>query len=568
VRKLSRQESRKAGKRTHVQRHAMSTVHQGETSGLLLPLHHLQRTIGNRAVGRLIQAKLEVSKTGDVYEQEADRVAEQVMRMPNPNAMNKAEIGKQRDDIQIQRACAKCEEELSRQVMNEEDDEAKMQTKEISGQTPELRPEIEDGVQALRGGGQPLPESVRAFFEPRFKQDFSQVRIHTDQRAAESARSVNALAYTVGRDVVFGSGQYSPETPAGQRLLAHELTHVVQQRGVDTDRLNQPAQRQAQTPSIQRQGRAPRPSHRFTAEGVNVVGASSLSRHGLPEAALSGDRPHISRDAGPALRRWSISGDTATSDREGDTLGALALSVGGRFNDWKCIKPISMRTFKSPGAAAKYGDRYERFIQIGDEFDVSNLTATSGTTFRIYLFDDSSEAKDAALAKLFYPGSVSSSSPDTDIEGAAGFGSTPIHEFLIFGHSGGDTMWGAAGSFKPADFDPEDPPPSFGQAERGFFPRRCWFTRQASARSVGCSSETWGRDFAAHYLRKGAKIVTTTASVRPKCKVAASGGGCTSYNGVDFATSSLPSATSLEGPFWSVSDFHDASHWSTIAGKL
>ncbi len=65
--------------------------------------------------------------------------------------------------------------------------------------------------------------------EPRFGHDFSQVRIHTDERAAETARAVNALAYTVGRDVVFGAGQYAPQTDEGRRLLAHELTHVVQQ---------------------------------------------------------------------------------------------------------------------------------------------------------------------------------------------------------------------------------------------------------------------------------------------------------------------------------------------------
>lgn len=76
-----------------------------------------------------------------------------------------------------------------------------------------------------------MPESVRALFKPRFGYDFSDVRVHADTRAAESARAVNALAYTVGRDIVFGTGQFEPHTVKGQRLLAHELTHVVQQRG-------------------------------------------------------------------------------------------------------------------------------------------------------------------------------------------------------------------------------------------------------------------------------------------------------------------------------------------------
>lgn len=81
----------------------------------------------------------------------------------------------------------------------------------------------------LNSPGQPLDANTRAFFEPRFGRDFTRVRVHTDERAMESARSVSALAYTVGRDVVFGAGQYSPGTTEGAELLAHELTHVVQQ---------------------------------------------------------------------------------------------------------------------------------------------------------------------------------------------------------------------------------------------------------------------------------------------------------------------------------------------------
>lgn len=82
----------------------------------------------------------------------------------------------------------------------------------------------------LRSSGQPLDRAARAFMEPRFGHDFSQVRVHNGAKAAESARAVNAMAYTVGRDVVFGPGQYATGTQAGRRLLAHELTHVVQQR--------------------------------------------------------------------------------------------------------------------------------------------------------------------------------------------------------------------------------------------------------------------------------------------------------------------------------------------------
>jgi hypothetical protein len=81
----------------------------------------------------------------------------------------------------------------------------------------------------LRSPGHPLDHATRAFMEPRFGADFSQVRVHSDAKAAESAETVSALAYTVGRDVVFNRGQFSPESLTGRQLLAHELTHVVQQ---------------------------------------------------------------------------------------------------------------------------------------------------------------------------------------------------------------------------------------------------------------------------------------------------------------------------------------------------
>jgi len=83
--------------------------------------------------------------------------------------------------------------------------------------------------EVLRCSGQPLDTTTRAFFEPRFGHDFSRVRVHADERAAKSARAVDALAYAVGRDVVFAAGQYRTGTATGRRLLAHELAHVVQQ---------------------------------------------------------------------------------------------------------------------------------------------------------------------------------------------------------------------------------------------------------------------------------------------------------------------------------------------------
>ena len=97
------------------------------------------------------------------------------------------------------------------------------------GAAPTTAPPIVHDV--LRSPGRPLDAATRSFMEPRFGHDFGKVRVHADERAAESARAVNALAYTVGPDIVFGAGRYTPGSRGGQELLAHELAHVVQQSG-------------------------------------------------------------------------------------------------------------------------------------------------------------------------------------------------------------------------------------------------------------------------------------------------------------------------------------------------
>ncbi|MGH7487772.1 MAG: eCIS core domain-containing protein, partial [bacterium] len=106
--------------------------------------------------------------------------------------------------------CAHCEEELQREETA-------------------TNPPPHSGIHFPDGAGRSLPDSERRFFEPRFGRDLSQVRIHTDERAAASARSLSSLAYTAGRDIVFSTGRFAPETHAGKRLLAHELTHTIQQ---------------------------------------------------------------------------------------------------------------------------------------------------------------------------------------------------------------------------------------------------------------------------------------------------------------------------------------------------
>lgn len=161
---------------------------------------------------RCIQAKLNVSQPGDPYEQEADRVAEKIMRMP--------ESMTQRQPLQVTPL-------IQPQVAKEKET---LKAKGFVGQSPTVTPSIESYINSLRGGGQPLDPVTRAFFEPRFGHDFSRIRVHTDWKAAEVARALNSRAFTFGRDVVFGEGEYALGTSEGNMLLAHELSHAVQQK--------------------------------------------------------------------------------------------------------------------------------------------------------------------------------------------------------------------------------------------------------------------------------------------------------------------------------------------------
>jgi hypothetical protein len=176
----------------------------------------------------VLQAKLTIGQPGDKYEQEADRVAEQVMRMPEPTALVGWSPIASGEPPTIQRVCSECRRAAQHPAV-EEDEEERLRAKPIAGQRPTLAPTTHPSLSVLQGSGQPLPPSERAFFEPRFGIDFSQVRIHTDSRAAEMAHLVNARAFTIGREIVFHNRLESLTTPKRRLLLAHELVHVIQQ---------------------------------------------------------------------------------------------------------------------------------------------------------------------------------------------------------------------------------------------------------------------------------------------------------------------------------------------------
>ena|GEM_PF-3589356 len=226
------------------------------------------------------QPKLTVGAPDDAFEHEADQVADQVMRMPESG------VAAASAPPRVQRRCADCEEEL--------------RAKEEPGETPEVPHGFAQRFAALHGGGRPLPAAERAFFEPRFGRDFGGVRLHNGPAASDLARSVHARAFTLGDSIVLGDGQYAPGTSGGRQLLAHELTHVVQQGGAsvrdsDASSMDSAVIRRQSVP-------APRPAEPGPED-------DPIDPYDYPELEwwlLEGDFPGMPtvEDARAALNRW------------------------------------------------------------------------------------------------------------------------------------------------------------------------------------------------------------------------------------------------------------------------
>ena len=164
----------------------------------------------------IIQPKLTIGQSNDKYEQEADRVADQVMRMPQ-------------SDQPVQRKCEKCEEELQMKPLNSAITPIIQQKSNAEGT---VAPDnISQTLAKSKSGGQPLDATTNQLMSRGIGADFSNVKIHTDSSAIQMNQQLNAKAFTNGSDVYFNQNQYNPQSSEGKHLLAHELTHVVQQGG-------------------------------------------------------------------------------------------------------------------------------------------------------------------------------------------------------------------------------------------------------------------------------------------------------------------------------------------------
>jgi hypothetical protein len=217
----------------------------------------LQQYLGNQGVQRLlaegqaaprgltVQAKMDVGPANDAYEQEADAVASSVMRKISSPVAQRAGEEDELQTMRIQRAGE--EDELQTMRIQRAGEEDELQTMRIqrAGEEDELQTmriqrvmgeegfqvggDVESAINSKRGGGQAMPDAMRSKMEGAFGQDFSGVRVHTDAESDSLNKSIGARAFTTGSDIFFGKGEYQPDSSAGQQLMAHELTHVVQQ---------------------------------------------------------------------------------------------------------------------------------------------------------------------------------------------------------------------------------------------------------------------------------------------------------------------------------------------------
>ena len=273
----------------------------------------LAQQLGNAGLLRILQAKLAVGDPQDHFEQEADRVADQVMRMPDV-AAGSAPAPASTQTTAVQRAA------------------------DATSALPVVDAALEEAVAGLDGRGGPLSPEVRSFMEPRFGADLSAVRIHTDAHAHELARSVNARAFTVGRNVVFGAGHYAPQTDSGRRLLAHELTHTLQQ-GATTRLARRPRRasrspirrsnssvrtriRSRRSPTARRRigvsgtGRAPRARARSSTAARSTSSTSSSPRHAMRSRhAGAHDREHRGRLRAATLEARLADGEAPGRNR-------------------------------------------------------------------------------------------------------------------------------------------------------------------------------------------------------------------------------------------------------------
>ena len=310
-----------------------------------------------------LQRKIAIGSFNDSLEQEADRVAEHVTRMPDP------ELSIAPAPSQLSRKCTACEAE-----------EVEKLRRNAAGKAESATDASASVHGAMRSPGRSLDAATRRFFEPRFGYDFSKVRVHLDATAQQSAQDVSADAFTVGHHIVFGAGLFAPETRAGRQLIAHELTHVVQGSATVEASVHQNDQNTGLI-SIRRQPKN-QPQKTLKSEGVDPKDPAAASTATIIDDVLTRNerlRPYI-----------------------GDSLkGGPKIAAKGKF-----ILEISDSNFEDAFRRA-YGMSHSDFVSPDTkgfyDYKKSEIHLRPGTEFGTALHESVHKLASPALYRDFLP---------------------------------------------------------------------------------------------------------------------------------------------------------------------
>jgi hypothetical protein len=337
------------------------------------------------------QAHLEVSHPGDALEQEADRAAAQVLRTPVPS-----------DDQDVRKDAGL---RLSRYAAG------------AAHSSLEVPPSVSDVVSSP---GEPLDVATREFMEPRFGHDLAHVRIHRDEPAVASARSVNARAYTIGPHIVFDDGEYAPSGDAGKGLLAHELTHVLQQDRSGTVAVQRregkyPARTetskgdQYEYPYTILKPKKLNPKGPFSAAILDLI-SRSYTDVGPPETCVRDSRGSITRECGPRRSAARYARLILTMLESSAEFVAMAAKLDTFYAD---DKNPGFRTFEAPDAS----QAGSKFVRAGVAYQAGRAAQASVEDVDVIMLD---EGVDPRMKAGF------GKSPDAEV--AAAFVNVLVHE--------------------------------------------------------------------------------------------------------------------------------------------
>jgi hypothetical protein len=371
------------------------------------------------------QRKLAIGKPNDVYEQEADRVARQVVNQINsPQTVQREEMPEDEEELQMKSVSGTLQREempedeeelqmksvsgtIQREEMPEDEEELQMksasdtlQREEMPEEEEELQmksmvqpqtdgemaatPDLEASIQRAKGGGQPLSDNIREPMEQAFGADFSGVRVHTDGTSDQLNQSIQAKAFTTGQDVFFRQGAYQPGSKGGQELIAHELTHVVQQKPnsvKSTSQVEGLIQRRVMTGQVRGVMIGKRRLYNRAGRRVGTVPRNTPLRYDSAQTLNNGNK-HLYRitNINAATITIHYAAATITNQQANLNLRDLWISRGGVQNVVIAPPALARGQLQGPGPHIVYDGNHNQVANFleGAQFDYDTNQVVTG----------------------------------------------------------------------------------------------------------------------------------------------------------------------------------------------